>query len=318
MSMVMAGIAFLCLAGPTRAQFTPLELSERSYWETYLKTAEIIKAEQPWDDKEAITRPWKLTLFKDGLTKNAIWKNCQGEQHGFQENWRWEIAAYLLDKTLGLNMVPPTVERRFQGCSGSLQLWVDSEMSLRKKIQNNITTPSDKGGAWLRAGWLQQAFDNLIANEDRHTGNVLVTKDFRAILIDHSRTFRASSSFTNRLLFGQDKNQNTVVMHELPRAFVENLRGMNYMMLHRTAGDYLTEKEIMSVLKRCELLLAWIDDHINVKGEITALSISQHLSQVEVVEVVPTATVREISTALGKTGDEKLEPSFFQHLSQLI
>jgi len=270
MSMVLAGIAALCLAGPTWAQFTPIELSERSYWETYLKTAEIIKAEQPWGN-EAITKPWTLTLYKDGLKKNAVWKNCQGEMHGVQENWCWEIAAYLLDKQLGLNMVPPTVERRFHGRSGSLQLCVESEMSLQKKIQNNIATPADKDDAWLRAAWLQQAFDNLIANEDRHTGNVLVSKDFRAILIDHSRTFRTSGRFSHKLMYGQDPSQNSKVMRELPRAFVENLRNLNYGVLHRIVGDYLTEKEILSVLKRRELLLAWIDDHINLMGEQKAL-----------------------------------------------
>ncbi len=267
MGMVMAGITALCLAGPTWAQFTPIELSERSYWETYLKTADIIQAEQLGNDKRADAQPWKLTLFKDGLTKNALWKNCQNEKQGSQENWRWEIAAYLLDKTLGLNMVPPTVERRFQGCSGSLQLCVDCEMSLQKKIQENIATPSDKGDAWLRAGWLQQAFDNLIANESRHAEDVLVTKDFRTILIDHSRTFRTSSSFATKVMFGPAQDHDALVMQELPRAFVENLRDMNYTVLHRIAGDYLTETEIFSVLKRRERLLAWIDDHIILIGE---------------------------------------------------
>ncbi len=268
--MVMVGITAFCLTGPLWAQFTPLELTERSYWEIYLKTADIIQAEQLREEEGAMAQPWKLTLYKDGLTKNALWKNCQDGKQGSQENWRWEIAAYLLDKTLGLNMVPPTVERRFQGCSGSLQLCVDCEMNLQKKIQDNIATPSDKGEAWLRAGWLQQAFDNLIANEDRHAENVLVTKDFRTILIDHSRTFRTSSSFANRIMIGPVQNQSTIIMQELPRAFVENLRDMNYSVLHQIAGDYLTETEILSVLKRRERLLAWIDDHIILIGEQTA------------------------------------------------
>jgi hypothetical protein len=145
----------LCAAQAAWAQFASDELERREYWESFLKTAEIIHAEQPWEDTEARTNPWKLTLSKDGITRFAVWKNCEGEMRGFEESWRWEIAAYRLDKHLGLNMVPPTVERMFRGKRGSLQLWVESEWNLKKKIQNNIPTPQDKNESWLRAAWLQ-------------------------------------------------------------------------------------------------------------------------------------------------------------------
>ena len=35
--------------------------------------------------------------------------------HGYWESYKSEIAAYELDKLLGLDMIPPTVERRVQG-----------------------------------------------------------------------------------------------------------------------------------------------------------------------------------------------------------
>ncbi|MGB2905493.1 MAG: hypothetical protein WBB73_00220 [Candidatus Aminicenantaceae bacterium] len=276
MKKIMKGLAVaaavVCLLQTSWAQFTEEELIQRDYWEGFLNTAKIIKAEQPWGEKEAVTRPWKLTIQKDGITRFAVWKNCEGNMKGYSENWRWEIAAYRLDKELGLNMVPPTVERKLKGQRGSLQLWVESEWSLKKKIQKNIPTPIDKTEAWLRAAWLQQAFDNLIANEDRHMGNVLVTKDHRAILIDHSRTFRTSDQFTNQLLYGQkDRENSSMIMQELPRAFVENLRSLNSVTLHEVAGKYLSDMEIDSVLKRRELLLDWIDTHAQVLGNNQAL-----------------------------------------------
>lgn len=276
MKKIMKGLAVaaavVCLLQTSWAQFTEEELIQRDYWEGFLNTAKIIKAEQPWGEKEAVTRPWKLTIQKDGITRFAVWKNCEGNMKGYSENWRWEIAAYRLDKELGLNMVPPTVERKLKGQRGSLQLWVESEWSLKKKIQKNIPTPIDKTEAWLRAAWLQQAFDNLIANEDRHMGNVLVTKDHRAILIDHSRTFRTSDQFTNQLLYGQkDRENSSMIMQELPRAFVENLRSLDSVTLHEVAGKYLSDMEIDSVLKRRELLLDWIDTHAQVLGNNQAL-----------------------------------------------
>ena len=48
--------------------------------------------------EKGITLPWKLTLEKDGITRHAIWKDVEGVQLGFLENWKWEIAAYRLDK----------------------------------------------------------------------------------------------------------------------------------------------------------------------------------------------------------------------------
>jgi hypothetical protein len=268
----MVAAAVVCLIQASWAQFTDQELMQRERWEDFLKTARIIKAEQPWGEKEAVTRPWKLTLEKDGVTRFAVWKNCEGQMKGFDENWRWEIAAYLLDKELGLNMVPPTVERRFKGQQGSLQLWVESEWSLKKKIQEKIQTPVDKTDAWLRAAWLQQAFDNLIANEDRHMGNVLVTKDHRAILIDHSRTFRTADQFTDQLLYGaDDRDASTMIMRELPRAFVESLRALDSGTLSAVAGEYLTGREIECVMKRRGLLLDWIEAHVQVLGKDQAL-----------------------------------------------
>ncbi len=270
-TLIRALVCLMLIAAPLlHAQFTADELSARSYWEDFLRTAKIIKAEQPWSEQEAVTRPWKLSLNRDGITRYAIWKNCQGLMNGFQENWRWEVAAYRLDKQLGLNMVPPTVERRFRGERGSLQLWVESEMDLREKIQRNIETPIDKSENWLRAAWLQQAFDNLIGNEDRHMGNVLVTKDFRAILIDHSRTFRTSQEFTDALIYGQEP-EDPMTMRELPRIFVERLRQLNYAILHEIAEKYLTEEEIQAVLTRRELLLDWLDAHFQLVGKDNAL-----------------------------------------------
>ncbi len=272
MKGLMVAAAVVCMVQASWAQFTEEELMQRDHWESFLKTAKITKAEQPWGKKEAVTRPWKLTLEQDGITRFAVWKNCEGRMKGFDESWRWEIAAYLLDKELGLNMVPPTVEREFKGQPGSLQLWVESEWNLKKKIQENIPTPVDKTDAWLRAAWLQQAFDNLIANEDRHMGNVLVTMDHRAILIDHSRTFRTADQFTDQLLYGtEDGSESSMIMRELPRAFVECLRALDSGTLHEVAGEYLTGKEIESVIKRRGLLLDWIDAHAQVLGKNQAL-----------------------------------------------
>jgi len=248
------------------AQFTPEEVAERAKWEEFLKTAEITGQEQ-MGGREAVTNPWKLTLEKDGIIRNALWKNPEGRQKGFLEGWKWEIAAYLLDKHLGLNMVPPTVEKRFQGNRGSCQLWVESKMNLKEKVDNKVKCPSLRVFHWNRATYLHRAFDNLLANEDRHQKQILITEDWRMILIDHSRSFRTSKKFTKKLIYTETHKEGPRIMKELPRAFVEKLKTFTFESIKDIVGEYLTDKEINAVLVRRDLILKEIDKRIKEFGE---------------------------------------------------
>jgi len=260
-------VIFLGLCLPAYTQFKEEEVAEREKWEEFLRTAEIVEADQPFKAREAVTRPWKLTLEKDGITKNALWKNPQGRMKGYMENWKWEIAAYRLDKHLGLCMVPPTVERRYKEERGSCQLWVDSKMSLKDKYENDIKTPSYKVFYWNRALYLQRAFDNLIANEDRHQNQFLITEDWRMLLIDHSRSFRTSKKFTTKLIYDEKYHEGPRLMKELPRGFYEQLKSLDAGILQETVGEYLTEEEIEGVLMRRDLIVDWVEKRIKKMGE---------------------------------------------------
>ncbi|GAI43886.1 unnamed protein product, partial [marine sediment metagenome] len=114
--MIILGFGFQAFA-----QFTPEELAERAKWERFLKRAEIVRHEKIG---EGITKPRRLYLKIGDIEASGAWKNPTGVQQGFKEDWEYEIAAYKLDKFLELGMVPPTVERKFKGRRGSLQLWV--------------------------------------------------------------------------------------------------------------------------------------------------------------------------------------------------
>jgi hypothetical protein len=267
----LAIFLFLILALTFRltAQFTPEEVAERAKWEEFLAMAEIKGEEQI--KKDAVTNPWKLTLEKDGVTRNAAWKNPEGRMKGYLEGWKYEIAAYLFDKYLGLNMVPPTIERRFHENRGSLQLWVESEMSLKTKNDKKIPTPSYKVFYWNRATYLHRFFDNLISNEDRHANNILITKDWRLLLIDHSRSFRSSGKFTKDLIYTEKHPEGPKLMRELPRAMVEKIKALNFDVIKGFVGEYLTDDEINAVLTRRDLMLKEIEKLIQKFGEESVL-----------------------------------------------
>jgi hypothetical protein len=263
--------ALLAVFAPAaEGQFLPEELAERPRWESYLRTAPLVGSLQ-MGGPEAVTNPWKLTLEGDGITRFGLWKNPKGRMRGYVESWETEIAAYRLDKLLGLNMIPPTVERRFRGERGSLQLWIESEMSLKSKIEEKVEIPEAFVRAWNRAAYLQRAFDNLIANEDRHARNVLIVRDWRMILIDHSRSFRTSRRFTEGLLFTEDDSGGGLPMRELSRTFVRNLESLTRDSIRESVGEYLSDDQMRAVLKRRDLILAEINRRIRLFGESAVL-----------------------------------------------
>ncbi len=250
------------------AQFTAAELDQRPRWEAFLANARVIESEsRQMKSAEAVTSPWVLMLELDGVKHRGLWKNPEGRMGGYWEGWQYEIAAYRLDKLLGLGLVPPTVERRFRDVRGSCQYWVDDCISLRDKEEKGTKIPPQKVQGWNRATYLQRLFDNLIANEDRHQNQVLITPDWRMVLIDHSRSFRTSGRFTKSLLFSARSPDGPKLMSELPRALVGRLKALDAAAVRAAVGGTLTEDEVRAVIVRRDLILAEIDRLVQVNGE---------------------------------------------------
>jgi len=257
-------LSLLCLGLESVAQFKPEEITDFAKWEEFLQTAEIVSSRQ-MSQSEGVTKPWVLTLEKNGVTKRSAWKNIEALR-GYIDNWRYEIAAYRLSNYLGLNMVPPTVEKRFQENRGSCVVWVDYWKNFEDIINEKKQPPSLKVTAFYRALYLQRAFDNLIGNADRHRRNYLITEDWRLILIDHSRSFPTAKP--KKLIYDEKfKEGPNFIMSELPRKFVEILKALDFKVIKDVVGEYLTDGEINTSLIRRDLIIAWLDKRIKEMGE---------------------------------------------------
>ncbi len=267
----LAMLSPLLFALPGFAQFTDEELAVREAMEEFLRTAEIVASEQ-LPKSEGVLQPYKLTLrAADGRERQALWKDAEGRKGGYVEGWKYEIAAYRMDKHFAVNSVPPTSEREYQGRLGSIQLWVDTWMSGRKKLADKIPVPGDKLDGWNKATYLQRAFDDLIGNEDRHMGNILITEDWRVLLIDHSRSFRSTKAFTKKRP-NEDK-----AIKQVPRGFYQKLKELDGAKVAEVvgsserAGDYLSADEIEAVMARRDLLVGAIEDEIEKRSEFAVL-----------------------------------------------
>jgi len=261
--------AFLA-AGPfARGQFRTEEISQRERWEEFLKTAEIIKAEPIG---EGVTAPWRLFLKKDDLEKKGAWKNPEGMMGGFLEGWRYEIAAYRLDKLIGLDMISPTVEREFRKKPGALSLWIDNARSLLTIQEKGIQIPESASLQTENGKYVARVWACLIANEDLTQQNILYTEDWRTLLIDNSRSFRSSGEFRSRLMYGVNgiktlSDGRPVLFRRLPRRLIEKIKGLDFASLKQAVGPYLTDEEIEATVIRRKLILDEITLMIKQNGE---------------------------------------------------
>jgi len=250
--------------------------ADRIGWEEFLRSARIGESVQ-LGGPGAVTRPWKLALSKGNVARFGLWKDIDLDAaQGGPDRWRYEVAASRLDTLLGLDMVPPVVDRAFQGRWGSLQLWVEDVETLQARMDRGADIPEAARVGFDRRTYLQRCFDSLIANDDRNLNNILIGADSRMTLIDHSRSFRSEEAFVKTLIFGASGLRRTregapYPFLELPRPFVERLRALDSKTVKAAVKSHLTGREVQALLARRDLILREVGDLIRERGESNVL-----------------------------------------------
>ena len=72
-------------------------------------------------------------------------------------------------------------------------------------------------------------------------------------------------------MFGRNGIMGNKPFRQLPRAFVEKIKTLDFDAIREAVGPYLKDKEIKAILIRKELILAEIDEMIKEKGEENVL-----------------------------------------------
>ncbi len=265
---------FLCCLATgfsARGQFTPQEIAQRAQWEEFLLTADIVKYEPIGT---GVTKPWRLYLKKGDIEKTAAWKDVDETLgDGASDRWKHEIAAYRLDKLIGLNMVPPYVEREFRGKKGTLSLWANFKYSLIEIVDKGIKLPDSALKQYYEMGYIYRLWCSLIANDDPTQENILFTEDWRMILIDHSRAFRSNREYTKRIVFGingikkRQADGKPFLILRVPRVLLDKIKALDFAGIKQAVGPYLTNKEIESIIARKQLVLDEIAAMIKQYGE---------------------------------------------------
>jgi hypothetical protein len=197
--------------------------------EEFLRTAKI---ERLTDIPVGVTHPRRAYLAAGGPAASFAWKPLRpGMQNGYFESYKSEIAAYELDKMLGLNMVPVVVERRIDGDSGAAVLWLDGVRSWES------VGPLPKPATWGFQLSRMKMFDDLISNSDRNKGNLLVDADWHIYLIDHSRAFVPEMKLPQKL-------------QNVDRQLWERMLALTETSLRAQLGTLLDARQIHTLLRR--------------------------------------------------------------------
>jgi hypothetical protein len=237
-------------AAPPAARWTIAEQ------ERFLRTARILSEEFAG---KGINRSKKAVLT-DGRRKHLahiqfidiyqpVFKGQDGsEEKDFKDTWKFNVAAYRLARLLGLaEMVPPSVPRTVDGKPASVTWWLDGiSMDEKERLEKNIKPPDIS--AWNSQMDSIRVFDQLICNMDRSQENLLIGRDWKAYMIDHTRSFRKHRSL-------RDPDRITRCSPELRRALATLTRAA----AARELAPYLSDDEIDAVMARRDLILDRLD-----------------------------------------------------------
>jgi hypothetical protein len=236
--------------------------------ETFLRTAHVVR-------KKAlglgITHSEQYTLSDGSRTHKAVWKTIDEFKRGvtsfegggvvvdFADSYKHEIAAYELDKLLGLDLVPPTVERTFGRTTGSLQMWVEGAMTEADRKQKKVAPPDPQ--AWNAQMYKVRLLHQLTYDTDaRNIRNVLIDPAFRIYAIDFSRSFMGYADLPS------EKE-----LTRFPRSTLEALKTLDRPTLDSRLGRWLRRPQIEGLLKRRDKILALAARLVQERGEAAVL-----------------------------------------------
>jgi hypothetical protein len=238
----------------SQAQSPAPEALSDAQIEQFLRSAKIVRTK---DAGKGVTGSIRATLSDGTLTHDAQIQTIDDRrtmfdapgavEFNFQDSWKFNVAAYRLDRLIGLGMVPVTVSRMWKSSPAAFTWWIDDvAMDEGKRLKDKIQPPDTR--RWNEQMQLVRVFDQLIYNVDRNGGNLLIGKTWRVWAIDHTRAFRT------------DHNLKAAAnITRCDRQVLAKLKGLTRESLHQAIGEFVSKDQIDGLLARRDKIVAIVE-----------------------------------------------------------
>ena len=227
----------------------------------FLRNAKVVSTARVG---EGINGIQKVLLEKNGVRMHAAFRAIKLHKTriklknrmypNFRDDCRFEIAAYRLSRMLGLDNVPPVVERKIRRKKGTLQIWVENAMMEKQRLVAGVTPENKK--EWRRQLQTMYLFDNLIFNLDRNQGNFLYDFEWNLWMIDHTRAFQQGK-----------KLRNASMIRQCDRNVWKLLEQLDQDVLQTELKSVLSKRQIRNLLDRRDQIVELIQKLIDRNGE---------------------------------------------------
>jgi hypothetical protein len=262
-------LSVLSLSVPAALEASGQTLSREQQAE-FLRTAQIVSSARIG---KGVTQPYRLTLSDGTLTHDAAFQAVDERRQmsrtgrggavelNFTDSWRYNVAAPRLAELLGIGgMIPVSVERSWRGNKGAITWWVDDVLMDDEERRTTKAEPPDTN-AWNQQQSRMQVFTQLVHDTDRNQGNILITKDWRLVMIDFTRAFRPWKRTPSPL----------TILRRCDGKLLAAMRGLTKAALQKELGDYLSGYELDALLARRDIIVKHFEGLIAQLGEASVL-----------------------------------------------
>lgn len=264
MKMIIEVIALawiLAALGPAtlaRCQRGDEEVGRMETLEKVLREAGIENIEK--EKLGGRTGPWLVTLSDGGVKQRAVFRHVDRRRpHTTPDSYKYDLAAYVLTKLLGVELIPPVVEREIEGRKGSLQVYLENCIREKDRKRKKLEPPDSK--AFSNAIEGIRVLENLAYDECQDTDDLYIhLEDWRVCRGDFSEAFAPVPELLPGCAFSV-----------CPKKLYEGLLKLDEETLRSKLSLYLNQEEIGALLVRQGLIIEKVNILIKEKGEDAVL-----------------------------------------------
>lgn len=194
------------------------------------------------------------------------------------EFYQNERAAYLIDRFLGFNLIPPTAVRVLDGEVGSMQEFIP-DAATYNELEDDQADITKKHESDLMKMWI---FDIIIGNFDRHGGNFLIQGN-NLYAIDHGHSLEHNGPyFLEKITL--DTSYWQFFDKELPQEMIESIKNFlerpeEQQILEELLVELFDQQYASACLKRIKI----IGEMLVKNGRINKLQDGHYRYNIEIL-----------------------------------